>query len=355
MTINRRSLLTASLGALLPMPAASALAQSSSLNVAWIRQLAVAAVVQKQVEFAKADGLGINLVNFNRGLDGMVAIQKGDVQASNCLVGYAQFFLALAQGIDLTVVAGACSRLNEILISTNLAPKDRIDDKNKAYVGENGWEVLRGKKVGTARGSYQEFILRSYLQAHGMSVDKDIVYVDLKTNADQVLALKQGGVDAIVSVEPSAAQARIEGYAILLSNGYDAGEFVTLNNLLMVRSDLIKSSPDTVRKLVRAHVKAIDFYRGNRSQWVTDTANVALFDKNTLSHLFEPEKLGLDPKYWANVEIDWRLPLQTTKQLAKNLQDVGFVQKDIIADIEPHFNYTFLEEATGKRRVEIGG
>lgn len=338
------------------MVGGAAMAQGQApINLAWIRQLAVSSVVNKQAQLATANGFPVELVNFNRGLDGLVALQRGDVVASNCLVGYAQFFIALTQGIELTMVAGACSRLNEIVISPKLLAAADIDTKNLAYSGGEPWEVLRGKKVGTARGSYQEVMLRTFLKSHGMDIDTDINFVDVKTNADQALALQQGAVDAIVSVEPSAVQTRLDGYGILLDFGYDPADPVALNNLLLVRSDLIAERPDAVTELVRSHVEAIDTYTADRALWVKDTAEVTLFNTDTLTHLFNPESLGLDPRYWANVGIDWHLPREKVKELAANLYNVGYINADVVDKIDERIDYSFLEAATGKSVAELGG
>lgn len=357
MSLSRRTVLTG-MGAagLVPMLGKSALAQTQApINMAWIRQLAVSSVVQKQANLAAANGFPVELINFNRGLDGMVALQRGDVVASNCLVGYAQFFIALTQGIDLTLVAGACSRLNEIVVSPSILAQADIDSRNLAFSGEKPWEVLRGKKVGTARGSYQEFVLRSFLKSNSMDIDKDIVFVDVKTNADQALALQQKAVDAIVSVEPSAAQTRLDGYGILLSFGYNPGDFLALNNLMLVRTDLIKERPDAVQELVRSQVEAIDGYKADKAAWIKDTAEVTLFNNDTLTHLFDPESLGLDPRYWANVGIDWQLPRENIKQLASELYKVGFITTDITDQIDDRLDYSFLEKATGRPIAELGG
>src|SRR5690349_7929098 len=126
--ISRRRFLMAS-GAALAAPMilrGAAAAQLKPFKLAWIRQFAPAGMVQKAVEFAKADGLNIDMVAFTRGLDGMVALQKGDAIAADCLVGYSQLCLALAQGIDLTAVSGGATGLNALLISTKSLPKDQI-------------------------------------------------------------------------------------------------------------------------------------------------------------------------------------------------------------------------------------
>lgn len=356
MQANRRKFLMGT-GAVLaaPMISRSAFGQLKPIKLAWIRQFAPGVVANKAVEFAKADGLQIEMVAFTRGLDGMVALQKGDAIAADCLVGYSQFCLALAQGIDLTAVAGGASGLNALIISTKNLPKDQIDDKNKAYIGPEPWKLIKGKTVGTARGSQMEFLLRSYMKLHGLDFEKDIKFVDLKANADMVLALQQGTIDIAALIEPSATQARMAGHGVLLAFPFGAGDFARLNSGLLVRTDALKQYPEELQRLVNAHVKALKFYQADRATWVTDTAKVTLFDVPTMTHLIDPKQLGLEPKYWANVEFDYKLPVNQLKQYAKNLYESGFVNKDVSEEVPAHLDYTMLAKATGQSKADLGG
>jgi ABC-type nitrate/sulfonate/bicarbonate transport system substrate-binding protein len=353
---TRRRFLVAS-GAVLaaPMISRGAAAQLKPIKMAWIRQFAPAGMVQKAVEFAKADGLTIEQIAFTRGLDGMVALQKGDAIACNCLVGYSQLCLAIAQGIDLTALSGGAAGLNALIISTKSVPKDQIDEKNKAYVGPEPWKLLKGKTVGAPRGSQNEFLLRSYMKLHGLDYEKDIKFVDLKANADQVLALQQGSIDVAALIEPSATQARMAGHGVLLAFPFGAGDFARLNSGLYARTDALKQYPEELQRLVNAHVKAIKFYQANPAAWATDTAKVTLFDTPTVTHLMDPKQLGLEPKYWANVELDFKLPVKDLQAYAKNLYESGFVNKDVSDQLPAHLDYTMLSKATGLSKSELGG
>ena len=354
--IHRRTLLAGTAAGLaLPMLPKVAMAQTKSLKLAWIRQFAPAGLVHKEVELAKAEGLNVELIGFSRGLDGLVALQKGDAVAADCLIGYSQFFLALAQGIDVTMIAGSALGLNAILINPRSLPKSQVDEKNKAYSGPEPWKHLAGKNVGMARGSQAEFLLRSYMKTHGMDLNKDSKFVDLKTNADQALALQQGSIDVAVLVEPSATQSRIAGHGVLLSYPYDAGLFARLNSGLIVRTDALKQFPDELQRLVNAHVKAIQFYQSDRTALVNDTAKVTLFDVQAMTHLLNPQSLGLDPKYWINLEFDQRLPKAALELYAKNLFEAGGLQKDISGEVGSHLDYTMLANATKLSRRELGG
>lgn len=338
-----------------PMISRRASAQLRPVKLAWIRQFAPAALVQKEAELAAAAGLEVELIGFNRGLDGMVALQKGDVIAADCLVGYSQLCLALSQGIDLTSIAGSAVGLNAIIMSPKVLPDGDIDPLNKAYVGAEPWKHLVGKRIGTARGSQMEFLLRSYLNEHGIDFDSDVTFIDLKTNADQVLALQQGSIDAAALVEPSATQARMSGAGVLLAFPYDAGPFANLNSSLLVRSEALRDYQEELQILVDAHVAAIEFYQNDRATWAKDTAAVTLFDEETMQHLLNPAELGLDPNYWANVAFDYRLPLESLQLYAKNLHVSGFVERDVSEELPAHLDYSMLEKATKLSRAELGG
>ena len=240
MRLNRREVLAGTLATLAaPALISRANAASGAINLGWIRQFATAGIVQKEAELAKAVGLTVNQVGFNRGLDGLIAMQKGDIDMTDTLIGYTQVCVALSQGIDVTLVSGTSLGLTEILIAPKLLPSGSHDEKNRAYTGANAWELLKGKSIGGARGSQQEYHLRAYLKENNIDFEKDIKFVDLKTNTDQVLALRQGSIDAACVIEPTAIQARMEGYAALLTFGYDKARVTALNAGVLVRTDFL--------------------------------------------------------------------------------------------------------------------
>jgi ABC-type nitrate/sulfonate/bicarbonate transport system substrate-binding protein len=66
---------------------------------------------------------------------------------------------------------------------------------------------LKGKRVGTTKGTIAEFFLGRFLEIHGLSM-RDVTLVDLKTPDSWVDAVVAGDVDAVVTAEPSAASAK---------------------------------------------------------------------------------------------------------------------------------------------------
>ena len=356
MRLNRREVLAGSVATLAaPALMGPAHAANGSINLGWIRQFAPAGIVQKEADLAKAAGLSVNMVGFNRGLDGLIAMQKGDIDMTDTLIGYTQLCVALAQGINVTLVSGTSLGLTEILISPKLLPSGTYDEKNRAYTGANAWELLKGKSIGGARGSQQEYVLRAYLKENGIDFEKDIKFVDLKTNTDQVLALRQGSIDAACVIEPTAIQARMEGYAALLAFGYDKANVTALNAGVLVRTDFLLKNRELVQGFVDAHVKTINTYKNDRALWAKETAAVTLFSPEVLGRLLDPVHYGLDPKYWENLDISEKIPLARVQQLAKTLFNGGAVPKDVSDEIPNHIDYSFLEKTTGMSKGQLGG
>lgn len=354
MRLSRRLFLAGS-ASTLAMPAVMrhARAQSGTIRLGWIRQFAPSGMVQKEVDLARSKGLEIEMIGFNRGLDGLLAMQQGSIDMTDCLIGYSQVCVGLGQGMDIKLISGSSRGLTEILIRPEELPDGTFDEKNAAYTGDAPAELLRGKRVGGARGSQQEFLLRYFLRENGLDFEKDIEFVDLKTNTDQSLALRQGSIDAACVIEPTAIQARIDGYAALLAFGYDKARVTTLNAGVVARSDFLAENADTVQTFIDAHVETMNAFKADREMWAKDTAAVTLFDPKTLGYLLNPADFGLDPKYWANLDLSETLPLGGLQEFAKSLYAAGFVQDDVSDKIPEHVDYAFLEKATGKSRDEL--
>jgi hypothetical protein len=69
----------------------------------------------------------------------------------------------------------------------------------------------------------------------------------------------------------------------------------------------------------------------------------------------DPKQLGLEPKYWANVELDFKLPVKELQAYAENLYESGFVNRDVSGELPAHLDYTMLSKATGMSKSQLGG
>jgi len=119
------------------------------------------------------------------------------------------------------------------------------------------FEDLRGKRVAFQRGLPAEFFLRALLQQHGIRLD-ELNTVDMETaQAGAAFIAKQ--VDAAVVWEPWLTKAREEGGGHILASTKEYPNLIV--DCLAFNKDVVGRSPEDVRKIVSAILKAIDYWK----------------------------------------------------------------------------------------------
>jgi NitT/TauT family transport system substrate-binding protein len=117
---------------------------------------------------------------------------------------------------------------------------------------------LKGMKVGvTGRGSVQELLWRYMLQDAGLDPDRDVSFISVGTVNTAIPALQQNLVQAYFASEPMQSMIAEGGYAhVVLDLWKGQGPEVLrkdwITNCWATRGDLIRSSPDTVRRFAAA-------------------------------------------------------------------------------------------------------
>src|SRR4030095_6053117 len=77
-------------------------------------------------------------------------------------------------------------------------------------------EQLRGKKVGISRlGGASDFSIRYALTRWGLVPEKDVALIQVGGEPEEVLALQNRAVDAVILAEPFASLVKRSGFAVL--------------------------------------------------------------------------------------------------------------------------------------------
>ena len=123
---------------------------------------------------------------------------------------------------------------------------------------------LEGKKIGMAAGSYVAIAIRNMAKQYGVDYAK-MIFVNLQP-PDQAAALERGDIDAMAVWQPWAlAGASLGGKLYFTGNKsfVDGGEkpvnWMYLDAGLNVRADYLAKNPNTVKAVMRAILKAIDY------------------------------------------------------------------------------------------------
>jgi NitT/TauT family transport system substrate-binding protein len=176
---------------------------------------------------------------FNAGPDEVNALLGGSLDAAYIGSGPAINAFAKSHGQAIRLVAGATSGGAQLVVRPDITSP----------------EQLNGKTIATPqRGNTQDIALKKWVTAHHLAVTV--------TNLDnpRVLdAFRGGGVDGGWLPEPWSSQLVVQAGARMLVDErtlWPDGKFPT--TVLVVRTEFLTAHPDTVRALLRGHLRAID-------------------------------------------------------------------------------------------------
>jgi ABC-type nitrate/sulfonate/bicarbonate transport system substrate-binding protein len=247
-----------SLGAVFP---GAILAQEQKIRIAYssrsntVTPLYVAA----DKGFFREDGLEVELIQVSPRL-GAMAVMNGDVAFTT---SFTSTFRAVLQGVPLKLVLVALKKGVYYLVT-------RPEIKN---VGE-----LQGKKLGiaTIRGT-DSIVAEELLRSKGFN-PAQLQQIVIGDTALRAQALMTGVVQAVSLSPPHDLLLKNMGYNVLAGPpevGLPASGLFTSNRLL-------KESPQTVHRTLRAVVKANRFIAANRQEtiavmlkWLPQTQEVA--------------------------------------------------------------------------------
>ena len=154
---------------------------------------------------------------------------------------------------------------------------------------------LRGKRIGTPKGTTMHFFLHVLLVKNGIS-EKDAL-ISHKKLEELPSALANAEFDAVSTREPYVSQAAklLGGNSVVFT---EPGLYVkTLN--VVVRNSFIKERPDTIKKLLRALLRAEEFARKEPDQAMKIVSNRL--------KLGQSEMAALRPDLDLRVSLDQRL------------------------------------------------
>ncbi len=224
--------------------------QPESISVAYSPfETTTLAWIAENQQYFEQNGLVVSFHEFSTGpaaLDGML---NGD---ADIVIGSGEFPFAnrILQGKDPRVIA--CIARSELI--RVVARRDR---------GISEPVDLKGKRIGTTKGTMAEFFLGRFLQLHGLTL-ADVDVVDLPKPEDWVNAVIQGDVDAVVTAEPYATDAA----AGLGDNAvaWSAQSGQPLFALASTTDEWLDGHPTAVRSFLKSLVEAADFAVANPGQ-----------------------------------------------------------------------------------------
>ena len=190
-------------------------------------------------KFFVNNGLHIVIKDYDTGVTAINGMLKGDVD----IAGTAEFpfVRAIFQKEKIVVIACKDKFENDYIVGR----KDR---------GIKTISDLKGKRIGVALKTINEFYLSRFLALNGMDMG-DVALVDLAP-AQYVAAIAGGEVDAIIAWQPyiERIQKEVKGVAV-----WPAQSSQAVYGVLACGSEWVREHTDTVQRFLKSLLEAEDY------------------------------------------------------------------------------------------------
>ena len=275
-------------------------------------------VAYRLPEFARNNGLEVELLSVRSGPDLLTALINGQVDVA--LLTYTYLFQSLDQGLDMVAVASNIKGGTRIVTSEklNLAAGDFKGLQELAQQ-----RAASGKKlmIVASRPTINYTLGYLSLTQNGVDVDGLFDFQDVADFSLHTQMLSAGAADLIITGEPGAALAVGQGWGRSFHYPYDTPAGALNTEFLALRS-FAQQSPNTARALVKSIRETSAHLSANKEENVKDVVNFTGLDA------------ALAREALNNVTPDVNLDVGAAKTLAKTLFEKGLVKKDYSEGLE---------------------
>jgi len=198
-------------------------------------------------------------------------------------------------------------------------------------------EQLRGKKVGISRlGGASDFSIRYALTRWGLVPDKDVAIIQVGGEQEEVLALQNKAVDAVILSEPFATVATRAGASMLVDLS-QLGVPYTMHGF-GARKSYIQANRDITIRFMKAYLEGIYVFKTNKDVALNVLKKYTRLDDMSLVQTSYEE---MSQRLIRRVPHPDREGIQTiidqlakTRPQMKNLNPGDFIDPSILKEIE---------------------
>jgi ABC-type nitrate/sulfonate/bicarbonate transport system substrate-binding protein len=197
-------------------------------------------------------GFAVEWRFIGKSMDRLNAISSGEAQFAS--LGEIAMLSAMAQGNERFYWVG----------NQDIAPGF---EGLVAQPGIEGFDDLRGKRIGFPFGSSVELTCRMLLHQNGLDPDRDVRLVNLEVG-DVPAVFRAGNVDAALVWEPGFSQLKAVDGAVVLGMDTDTPVFsrfgtMTGPDVLVIGRGWADADPDRARRFLAAYFEALQWVDAN--------------------------------------------------------------------------------------------
>ena len=274
-----------------------------------------APMIMKEKKLLEAEGLKVKWGEFMAGSYVMQHMASGEIDAATC--GAVPTMITQGRGVDVVMLASSNLEGSRIVVADHIKNVKDLD----------------GKKIGTPGiGSIQDAMVDMVARKNNIK----IYHKHMKVS-DMPIFLKKGEIDGFIAWEPHCSRSVIMGYGHFLLESHDIlPEHQCC--VLVVQGKLIREDPETVKKIMKAYMQAMDYFKANREKTIESMVHYTKLTREMVDMALPCVKHPYPP--YVNVP--------SLKIMAEGLEKGGKIQKGVIKDmdvfISKTYNHQFLDE-----------
>ncbi|MCP3032042.1 MetQ/NlpA family ABC transporter substrate-binding protein [Halobacillus sp. A1] len=195
--------------------------------------------------------IDVEFVQFANSDDMLPALAAGEVDIAGG-VSTSSFFNAIAQGIDVKIIADKGHYIEGSSYFSFVVRED-LKDEIKDY------EDLKGKRVAvSSRNAVDDYIFQEMLKHAGLTED-DVEFVLMSDFGNMLASMGNGSIDAALQIEPLITQGIEQGIHARLG---DATDFAPNAQIAMVLGSpqFIEKDQDVSLRFMAAYLKGVRDY-----------------------------------------------------------------------------------------------
>jgi ABC-type nitrate/sulfonate/bicarbonate transport system substrate-binding protein len=326
--MTRRQFLTTALvtaGAATGVPR-RVIAATPKVRVAWLKNAIHHTTFLQFAKLAEKHGFDVELVDFVRYSDVMLALQKKQIEYGG--MGYAQLPSIIEQNMDnVRAISGNMIGALDVIVRTGVKLET--------------WKDYEGKKIAVPANSLAEHHVRVNAVEHGYDINK-VEIIKMVPGPAALIALKQGEIDGISAWEPWIAQAVVQGVGYVPKLRVFDNSIGPINGVFGANKAFAQENRDLTVRVLRALVES--------NVWLTKNPE----EHVKLALTFMPIEKAVALKAIENFTYDEKIYMKQTQVYARVMHQYGLTKLDTSARVPEAVDYGYLEAATGKNRRDLG-
>jgi NitT/TauT family transport system substrate-binding protein len=301
-------------------------AQPDTLNLSYSALVPSGAPfwIAQELKLFEREGLKTELLYINAAPRVMAAMLAGEIQVA--LSGVSPLVTTYAQGSDPVAIAGAVNQINVAIFAR---PEIRSP------------EDLRGKRIGITRfGGLTDFSAQYALKKWGLQPAKDVAIIHIGDASALMGAMAGNAVQAATLQPPSTILAAQLTYRELLDLSKSGLDYQ--NTVVLTTKALVKRSPDTSRRFIRAYSAALAVFHKQKETSLRVIARYLKgMDPVILEKSYEAYKAWVPEIPYIN-QAGMETAVGLTPGLTKEVKVSEIVDQSIVRELEQQGFYRAL-------------